>query len=116
MSSHYIKRKIPTEQLQEIRIIMKGQEKSCEGLIVINGVEFGLKGEDPNHGKGIAGFELAMPADETPSLTVHYHPHLATKVACEALGIEKRPSYPSYVCRREDGELICELLHEGDMS
>lgn len=114
--SRLIKRKIPTEKLQDFQIKMNGQEKCANGAVIINGIEFGIGVDRESHGKGIVGFELSLQANDKPEIIVHYNPHLATKVACEALGIEKRPSYPSYECTRKDGELVCELLHDGDMS
>lgn len=91
--SKHIKQKIPTEKLQEVQIKMNGQENCALGIVSINGIKFGVGDDGDNHGKGIHGFSLSLSADRKPEITVYYHPHLATKEACEALGIEKRPSY-----------------------
>ncbi|MED2940693.1 hypothetical protein [Cytobacillus horneckiae] len=88
-----IKRKVPTEKLQDIQINMDGQNICALGSVVINSIEFGIGSTNENQGKGIAGFYISIQADRKPEISVHYHPHLVTKEVCEALGIEKRPSY-----------------------
>lgn len=91
--SNWIKRKIPVNKLKDFKIKMNGQESCNHGVVVINGIEFGSGSEQLNKGKGIVGFDVSLPAGQSPEVTVHYHPHLATKEVCEVLGIEKRPSY-----------------------
>lgn len=108
--SPWVKRRIPAEKLQDIQIKMNGQQKCVDGVVIINGVEFGVASEGENHGKGIAGFYFNLQGGEQPKVFVHYHPHQASEEACEALGIEKLPSYPSY--SYQNGK----LLRDGDVS
>lgn len=91
--SNLIKRKIPSDKLQEIQIEVNGRERCAKGAITINGIKFTSTDELQENGQGIFSFEISLPASEKPEVMVHYHPHLATKEVCEALGIEKRPSY-----------------------
>ncbi len=88
-----IKRKIPTDKLQDIKINMNGQEHSRKGSIAINGIKITANDEYCRNGAGISSFEISLPASGKPEIFVIYNPHLATKEVCEALGIEKRPSY-----------------------
>lgn len=91
--SHSIKRKIPADKLKDLQIDVDGQEHCAKGYITINGIKFTSNDESRENGYGISSFEISLPAGERPEVTVHYDPHRATKEVCEALGIEKRPSY-----------------------